>query len=119
MKRIRQWMTNIQKEKNQVIQCLADFQNQIVPHKSITGGTSVENMSTLRSTSSLNKHIVVSPRSFVRTPCRQQNQDGVTAIVTAEQTTKKCKSNEMIQDRDHEDCSKITTITIGTKSQTE
>ena len=94
----REWMTDMQKEKTQVIQCLVDFQNQIVPHKSITGETSVENMSTLTSTSSSNKQIVVSPRSFVCTPRRQQNQDGVTAIATAEQTTKKRKSNERIED---------------------
>ena len=64
--RIRQWMTNMQKEKKtQVIQCLANFQNQIVPHRLITGGTSGENMSTLTSILSSKKQIVVSLRSFV------------------------------------------------------
>ena len=115
----REWMTDMQKEKTQVIQCLVDFQNQIVPQKTITGGTSVENMSTLTSTSSSNKQIMVTPRPFIRTPRRQQNQDGITTIVTVEQTTKKRKSNEKIEDRDHEDRSKITALTIGTESQTE
>ena len=63
--------------------------------------------------------VVVSPRFFVHTPRRQQNQDGVTIIATAEQTTKKRKLNEKIEDRDHEDRSKITALTIGTESQTE
>ena len=115
----RDWMIDIQKEKTQVIQCLVEFQNQIVPQKTITGGTSVENMSTLTSTSSSNKQIMVLPRPFIRSPRRQQNQDGITTIVTVEKTTKKRKSNEKIEDRDHEDCSKITALTIGTEIQTE
>ena len=95
------------------------MQNQIVQQKTITGGTSVENMSTLTSTSSSNKQIMVSPRPFIFTPRQQQNQDGITTIVTVEQTTKKRKSNEKIENRDHKDHSKITTLTIGTNSQTE
>ena len=68
----RKWMTNIQKEKTQVIQCLVDFQNQIAPQKTITGGTSVATISTLTSTSSPNKQIMASPRSFIRSPRQQQ-----------------------------------------------
>ena len=92
------------------------MQNQAVPQKFITEGTLAGNVSTITSTSSSNNQIVESPRSFVRTP---QHRDRVTAIVTAEQTTKKRKSDERIDDRDHEDRSKITATTIGTESQTE
>ena len=60
-----------------------------------------------------------SPRHFVRYPRQQQNQDGITTIVTVEKTKKKRKSNEKIEDRDHKDRSKITALTIGTESQTE
>ena len=83
-------------------------------------------MSTLTSTLSLNKQIIVSPRSFVRTPRRQQNQDGVTAIVTVEQTTKKRRSNERIEDKEiggkyqmTDTTITDTTTTIGTESQIE
>ena len=117
--RLRQWMETMEKEKNRAIQYLANMDNQTVPQKYITGGTLGGNISTITSTSSSNNQIVESPRSFVRTPRRQQHQDRVTAIVTAEQTTKKRKSNERIDDRDHEDRSKITATTIGTESQTE
>ena len=116
----------MQKEKTQVIQCLVNFQNQIVPQKTITGGTSVENMSTLTSTSSSNKQLMVSPRPFNRTPRRQQNQDGGTAIITVEQITKKRKSNERIEDKETggkyqmtDITTTDTTTTIGTESQTE
>ena len=115
----RNWMIAIQKVKTQVIQSLAEMQNQIVPQKTITGGTSVENMSTLTSTSSSNKQIMVLPKPFIRTPQKQQNQDGITTIVTVEKTTKKRKLNKKIEDREHEDRSKITALMIGTESQTE
>ena len=113
-------------DRTQVIQSLAEIQSQIAPQKTITGGTSVENMRTLTSTSSLNKQIMVSPRSFIRTPRQQQNQDGITTIVTVEKTTKKRKSNERIEDKKvgvkyHmiDTTTTDTTTTIGTKSQTE
>ena len=111
-----QWMETMQKDKNRAIQYLANMQNQTVPQKFITGGTSGGNISTTTSTSSSNNQIVESPRSFVRTP---QHRDRVTAIVTAEQTTKKRKSDERIEDRDYEDRSKITATTIGIESQSE
>ena len=62
---------------------------------------------------------MASPRHFIRSPRQQQNQDGITTIVTVEKTTKKRKSNEKIEDREHEDRSKITALMIGTESQTE
>ena len=112
--------------KTQVIQRLTDFQNQIVPQKTITGGMSVENMSTLTSTSSSNKQIMTSPRSFIRTPRQQQNHEGITTIVTIEKMTKKRKSNERIEDKEvsgkyqmTDTTTTDTTTTIGTKSQTE
>ena len=118
-------MIAIQQDRTQVIQSLAEIQNQIVPQKTITGGTSLENMSTLTSTSSSNKQLMVSPR-FTRTPRRQQNQDGGTAIVTVEQITKKRKSNERIEDKETggkyhmtDTTTTDTTTTIGTESQTE
>ena len=102
------------------------MQNQIVPQKTITGGTSVENMSTLTSTSSSNKQAIVSPRSFIHTPRQQQNQDGITTIVTVEKTTKKRKSNKKIEDKETsgkyqmtDTTTTDTTTTIGTERQKE
>ena len=109
-------METMQKDKNGAIQYLANMHNQAVPQKFITGGTSGGNISTITSTSSSNNQIVESPRSFVRTP---QHRDRVTTIVTVEQTTKKRKSDERIDERDYEDRSKNTATTIGTESQTE
>ena len=112
---LRYNMETMEKEKNRAIQYLANMDNQAVPQKYITGGTSGGNISTITSTSSSNNQIVESPRSFVRTP---QHRDRVTTIVTVEQTTKKSKS-ERNDKRDYEDRSKNTATTIGTESQTE
>ena len=84
----------------------------------ITRGTSGENISTITSTSSSNKQIVVSPRlTYTHTPCKHGDK-GATNIIE-ETTTKKRKTKD--DDSDHEICSKYhnTATTIGTESQTE
>ena len=69
---------------------------------------------------------MTSPRSFIRTPRQQQNQDGITTIFTVEKTTKKRKSNKKIEDKETsgkyqmtDTTTTDTTTTIGTESQTE
>ena len=104
---------------------LAVGQNQLVPQKTITGGTSVATTSTLTSTSSP-QQIMASPRHFIRYPRQQQNQDGITTIVTVEKTKKKRKPNERIEDKEisgkyimTDTTITDTTTTIGTDDQTE
>ena len=82
------------------------------------------NISTITSTLNSKKQIIVSPRpTFNRTPRRQQHQDKRATNIIAEQTTKKRKTNESVDDSDHKICSKYkttdTATTIGTESQTE
>ena len=102
-------MANIQNDKNQA-----------VPQRFITRGTSGENISTITSTSSSNKQIVVSPRlTYVRTP--NKHRDKGTTNIIEETITKKRKSKD--DDRDQDISSKYnmtdTTTTIETESQTE
>ena len=111
---------------SQILSKIAQNQNdtnQTVPQSIISRGTSAVNISTITSTSNSSQQIIVSPRSFNRTPRRQQHQDKVATNITAKQTTKKRKTNENRDDSDHVDCSKYTATetatTIGTESQTE
>ena len=83
--------------------CKQNDKNQAVPQRFITRGTSGENISTITSTSSSNKQIVVSPRlTYTHTP-RKHEDKGATNIIE-ETTTKKQKTKD--DDSDHEICSK-------------
>ena len=57
--------------------------NQTVPQSIISRGTSAVNISTITSTSNSSTQIIVSPRSFNRTPRRQQHQDKGATNITA------------------------------------
>ena len=116
----RSWMVAITNDRNIVMDSLG--LNQLAPQKTITGETSVATLSTLTTTSSPKR----TPRPYVRYPRQQQNQDGITTIVTAEKIKKKRKSNERIEDKEisgkyimTDTTITDTTTTIGTDDQTE
>ena len=67
--RQQQWIISLEKEKNRALQHLANMDNQAIPQRLITGGTSGGNISTITSSSSSNNQMVVSPRlKHIRTP---------------------------------------------------